>query len=375
MGYLIPNAKPWITPLEKQYVNDALDSGWLTSHGKFHKELEEELAEFIGVKHVALLSNGSVACFTLMSYLKKLHLNLTDCIVYVPDLTYVATLNGVISAGLTPILVDVDKETWNIDSELLSNRLFYTNEYMFAVDLYGNPCNLDNPNFHLHNDSIFYDSAECFGGKYISEAGKKVSVGALGAAATFSGYANKSITLSGEGGWISTNNEDIYQFTKDFGGVYQKGEQYHHVDVGWNFRLTNVQAAFGLAQLRRFGQIQAEKERVFGRYVEGFMNSHIGVQKVADNAHHSKWVFACLVKNKKKVQDLLNLGGIETRPFFKPLHTLPFTRGIQLITNAHTPFSSVSQKLYEHGLVLPSYSELRNEQIDLVVKIVLEADK
>lgn len=373
MGYLIPNAKPWITLLEKKYIREALDDGWLTSHGKFHKTLEEELAKFIRVKHVALLSNGSVACFALMSYVQKSNKNLGHCVVYVPDLTYVATLNGVISAGLSPVLVDVDKQTWNIDCTLLSNRLFYPNEYMFAVDLYGNPCRLDNPNFHLASENIFYDSAECFGGKYI-DTGKEIRVGSIGAAAAFSGYANKTITLGGEGGWISTNDEEIYHFVKDFSGVCQRGEQYNHFDVGWNLRLTNLQAAFGLAQLRRFEQIQNEKERVFGRYVKGFMNSHIGVQKVADNSYHSKWVFACLVKDKTKVVQHLKDNGVETRPFFKPLHTLSFTRGIPFITSSYTPFSSVSQRLYEHGLVLPSYPELEDSQIDLVVKLVLEAD-
>ena len=369
----IPNAKPWITDLEAYYVDNAIRTGWLTYHGKYHQQLEEELADFIGCKYVALVSNGTVACYTLMKYVEQ---TVGHCNVMVPDLTYVATLNAVLFTKLRPILVDVNPKTWNMDCSLLGDNVNkHFPDIVFAVDLYGNPSNYRylkefyNKRF---DDYALFDSAECFGGKYNTEE----KVGSIGLGAAFSGYANKTITFGGEGGFISTNNEGLNEFARGFRGLFQDKKPYEHSEPGFNFRLTNIQAAFGLAQLRRFNEIQAEKERVFSRYLSGFANTHVQTQQLQNmKSHHSKWVFACLVKNKKAVEQHLKDNGVETRPFFKPLHTLPFTRGINFMTRCYTPFSSVSQQLYDGGIVLPSYPELKNSQIDLIIKIILESDK
>lgn len=365
---LISVSKPWITKLEKKYVRDCLDSGFISFHSKYHQLLEEQLAEYVGSKYVSLMANGSVACYVLCKILE-----VEGTYIICPNLTYVATPNAIVHSGNIPLFIDCDKDTWNIDKQLLNK--INTEDFcdlevssLFYVDLFGNPNDIISlKNFCDKNKlELLGDCCESFGG---SNTEKKV--GGVGSCA-FSGYANKSITFGGEGGFISTDNQDVYEYAELIKGQYHEEEIYNHIGIGWNFRLTGIQAAFGLAQLHRIDDIQNEKERVYNEYIK-CLGGYVKTQKVEPSNKHSNWVFACLLPNQKtkvEVHNKLKENGIETRPFFKPMTLLKPYLHCKLITKSEFPFSSVSQQLYDSGIILPSYCELKNSQIKYISNII-----
>ena|SRR5579872_5902227 len=256
---MIPISKPVISPREIQYVTDAVSSGWVSSQGHYLEQFEQKFAEFCNVKHCISTANGTVAIHLA---LMVLDIGPGDEVI-VPDLTFAATANAVILAGAKPVIVDVCKDDWCIDPESVLKNITSKTKAIIPVHLYGHPCKMDElykiaQDYHL---KIIEDAAEAHGAEY---RGKRV--GGLGDCATFSFYGNKIIT-TGEGGCITTHSDSIAErarLLRDHG--MKKERRYWHTEVGYNYRITNLQAALGLAQLERINDFLADRKRILETY-------------------------------------------------------------------------------------------------------------
>jgi len=352
---MIPLSQPWITDLEKKYVNKALSSGWISSNGPFVNKFEEQFAEYIGVKHAISTNNGTSAC----------HVCLYACgvgpgdRVAVPAMTFVATANAVAYCGAEVVGIDIDPKTWNMCPTKLNevwngNRPF---SFIFQVHLYGN---VQSPDIVAGNGRVLIeDACEALGGAF---KGKKA--GTLGRAGAFSFFGNKTIS-TGEGGMVVTNDDVVAERARLFKGQGQTSRYYHEI-VGYNYRMTNIQAALGLAQLERINEILEEKRRVYERY-----ESQIGhlMQSREPWSTHSYWAVTAKVGNPEAVSSILVQNGIETRRTFYPLSSLPPYAGC--CPNG----AKESEALRETGLTLPSYPELSNREIDVICNLVESATR
>ncbi len=360
----LPVAQPDIGALEEQLVLEAVRSGWVSSIGHFVEEFERRLSELTGAAHVAAVSNGTVA----------LHLALVargigpGDEVIVPDFTFVATAAAVVHAGATPVLVDVEPNTWCIDPELVEAAITPRTRAIIPVHLYGHPADMTaiNEIAKRHRLFVLEDAAQAHGARW-----KGSLVGGLGDAASFSFYGNKLVT-TGEGGAISTNDAELDQrirFLRDHAMAPER--RYFHPEVGFNYRLTNLQAALGCAQLRRFDETLLVKERLLACY-----QASLGPELLTLNPRHPDavpvvWLVVGLLGERASTAELEDLGRrlrethrIDTRPFFVPLHQLPPYSSATL----HRRDASVATGLAERGLCLPSGSQLQPDDVARVAR-------
>lgn len=352
---MIPVSKPWLTELETRYVNEALSSGWISSNGPFIARFEEAFAAYIGTKHAISTNNGTAAC----------HAALYGCgvklgeRVAVPAMTFVATANAVTYCGAEVVGIDISPHDWNMCAMELGkawkgNRPF---QFLFMVHLYGNvqdPC-VTCACGGMEAVTIIEDACEALGG---SVRGKKA--GTLGKAAAFSFFGNKTIS-TGEGGMVTTNDDEVAEKVRLLKGQGQTSRYYHEI-VGHNYRMTNVQAALGLAQIERINDILAEKQRVYERY-----EAKIGhlMQKRELRSVPSYWAVTARVGRPEKVAAVLANNGIETRRTFYPLNVLPPYEGC-------CPHgANESDRLWNEALTLPSYAELSSREVDTICDLVL----
>lgn len=360
--YRIPVSKPWLTKLERDYLLDAYDSQWL-SRGYWCERFEKQFSEYLGVKHVLATSSGSVACHLAV---------LTSGIqpyqqLYVPNLTYVATGNASLTSCVPVLLGEVNNESWNLDVKFfLEKRIYNKVSGIFLVDLLGNPCNIEQ--WHAIAKKfglvLIQDSCESLGAE-VNYAGKNYMCGSLLVrSSVFSFYANKNIT-AGEGGAFCTNHDDVYEHACLLHGQYQHPtKRYYHEDVGYNYRMSNLNGAILCGQLERIDEILEEKERVYKEYQKYFKDSNVIMQRVDEYYRHSYWVIGVKLKNKTNIEQKLNEVGVETRPMFTPLNQLP---PYQLSYSF-----PVSEELYDDILILPSYCQLTNQEIKEISEIVIK---
>lgn len=353
---MIPVSKPWITNLEKKYANEAIDSGWISSTGRFIDRFETAFAEYIGVKHAISTNTGTAACHLA---LKASGLGTGDSVV-VPAVTFIATANAARYCGCDVLLADIDNDTWNIAPVPVKAKA------IFAVHLYGNTCDYEQLTrwCRAQNSVLVEDACEALGGKW-----RRKMTGSLGLAAAFSFYGNKTIS-TGEGGMVTTDSDDVAAWARRLRGQGQS-QRYFHVEVGYNYRMTNIQAALGLAQIERIEEILAEKSRVFYRYATKLRGAAIFAKQDPDN-NHSHWAITIRVpcgggsERRDALAQALAHEGVETRPAFIPLPLLP-------------PYKDDASKfpnaiaLGAEGITLPSYPELTNREIDLICEVVLRS--
>lgn len=351
----IPLYKTWITKKEKLYIKQAVESSWISSTGRYITDFEEAFAEYIGTKYAISTNNGTSACHLALLGARASNSSL----VIVPSTTFIATANSATYCGAKIKFIDIDPYSWNMDLEKLEqiDNSQEKNVILFWVHLYGNIEDMDRVKNICKKKNIVLveDACESLGGKW-----KNSKTGTFGETAAFSFYGNKTIT-TGEGGMVTTNNQDVAEKMKILRGQGQT-DRYYHQYVGYNYRMTNIQAAIGLAQLERIHEIIGEKERVYSRY----KNNLKGVVDFATEnelSTHSKWVVAIKTKNKDRIVFELNKKGIDTRPIFIPLNMLPPYKD----KKNNYPQSS---KLYENGLVLPSYPQLSNNEIDIICSTI-----
>lgn len=355
----IPVYQPHLTDIEKQYVNECLDSNWISSKGKFISLFEEHFAAFISTKHAATVSNGTVA---LHVALRALDIKEGDEVL-VPTLTYVASANAIKYCQATPVFVDSCPETWQMDPKDLVKKMTSRTKAVMPVHLYGHPCDMDAicAIAKQHNLLIIEDCAEAFGTFY-----RKKHVGNFGDIATFSFFGNKTISC-GEGGMVVTNCAEIDEKVRHLKGQgLAKGKEYVHDILGYNYRLTNMQAAIGLGQLQRAGELLQAKRKIADYYMKRLS---LPCQKEKEGTISSYWMCSFLAEDKEQKTEIrryLRENGVETRPFFTPVHLLPYFSGKE----GDFP---VAEALSESGFSLPSWPGLTEEQLEAVCSLVEDA--
>ncbi len=355
-------AEPLLQGNEIEYVTDCLKTGWISSLGKYVKDFEQGFADYCGMKYGIATSNGTVAIHLVAA---TLNLGPGDEVI-MPSLTYVATANGIQYTGATPVFVDSEPDTWNIDPDKVAQAITPHTKAIFAVHLYGHPANMD-PLQELaqaHNLLLLEDAAEAHGAYY---KGKRV--GSLGDASIFSFYGNKIIT-TGEGGLIITNNKVWAEraFFLENQGRYNS-DPYWHPEIAYNYRMTNIQAAIGVAQLEKIDEMLAIRQHNAAHYHKRLTEvPGLTLPPQAEWASNVYWMYSVLVDDqfgmsRDKIRDKLNQADIETRPFFYPVHTLPMYN-----TGQSLP---IAEDLAQRGLNLPSGATLTSEQIDYICDTLL----
>ncbi len=359
---MIPVAEPKLDGNELKYITDCVSSGWISSIGKYITKFEEEFSNFIGTKHGIATSNGTTA---LHLALVAFGIGEKDEVI-IPTLSFIATANCVAYTGAKPVFVDSEPNTWNIDPEKIKEKITDRTKAIIPVHLYGHPADMD-PIMDLADDHhllVIEDAAEAHGAAY---RGKKV--GRIGHVGCFSFYGNKIIT-TGEGGMITTNDEEFMEramMLRDH--AMSKEKRYWHPFIGYNYRMTNMQAAVGLAQIERINDFIEIKRRNAEKYNERLGGiSSITKPPEMEWALNVYWLYSILVDNIQRDDFTARLRKkeIDTRPFFYPMHTQP-------------PYASlrnerlkVAEAIAQKGVSLPSATTLREDQIDYICRIITE---
>jgi len=358
----IPVSEPTLLGNEEKYVLDCLQSNWISSLGKYTQNFEKAFASFCGVKHAIAVVNGTAA---LHVALLALGAGENDEII-VPTLTYVATANAVTYCGARPVFADCEFDTWNIDIGQIESLITQRTKGIIAVHLFGHPVDMD-PLLEIakkHRLFVLEDAAEAHGAVH---KGRKV--GTMGDAATFSFYGNKIIT-TGEGGMITTNSDVLAERIKLLKGQgVDPQRQYWHPVIGYNYRMTNIQAAIGLAQLERVEELierHRYNARLYSELLKELPSVVLPVEK--EWASHVYWVYGILLKNfyqsRNQVMEYLAKRGIETRPFFYPVHLMPpYHRKISL---------PVAETISAQGIILPSSANLLKGNIRQVCQELID---
>tara|TARA_R110002049_G_scaffold72490_2_gene187226 strand:- start:263941 stop:265146 length:1206 start_codon:yes stop_codon:yes gene_type:complete len=358
----IPVSMPDLSGNELKYVTDAIQSTWISSSGKYLDEFQEKFASLCGTDHSIAVCNGTIA---LHLALMGLDVRAGDEIL-VPSMTYIATANSCRYVGAEPVFVDVDPENWCIDPEKLEAAITPRTKGIIAVHLYGHPADMDAINHiaAIHGLWVVEDAAEAHFARY-----RDRPVGGLGRLATYSFYGNKTISC-GEGGAITTNDPQLALRLRTLRGQGMDPQRRYYFPVtGYNFRLTNVAAAILCAQVERQESIIAKRERVFGWYDDQLAEvDDIELQPKSSWAKTTPWLYCATVRrdspiSRDQLMADLDKRGIETRPFFIPLHTLPPFRERSMLRNESLP---ITDDLCSRGLNLPTYCQMTEETVTRV---------
>jgi perosamine synthetase len=355
---VIPVYKPWVGELEKSYVADAMESTWISSKGAYLERFEREFPEFIGAVHGVATCNGTVS---LHLALAALGLGPGDEVI-VPTFTYVASVNAITYTGATPVFVDSEPEYWNMDPALVEAKITPRTKAIEVVHLYGHPVDMD-PVLEVaaaHGIPVIEDAAEAHGAEY-----KGRRAGTLGLAASFSFFGNKIVTC-GEGGMLVTDDEAFAERCRHLRGQgVSPTRTYWHDVVGFNYRMTNIAAAIGCAQLQRVDEVIAKKREIAAWYRERLEDvEELEFQREAPWAHAVYWMVSITVKPavREALMAYLLEAGVETRPFFHPAHTLPMY--------PRDEGFPVAERLGASGINLPSYPQLTEDEVDEVCAAV-----
>lgn len=359
MAIKYPVYQPSLNGNEKKYVNECLESTWISSKGKFVNAFEKEFANYIGVDHAATVCNGTVA---LHLALEALGIGKGDEVI-VPTLTYIASVNAITYTGATPVFVDSFEDTWQIDTDDVRKKITTNTKAIMCVHVYGHPCDMDALLSLKQDYKLFLieDCAEAIGSKFNGQ-----HVGTFGDVATFSFYGNKTIT-TGEGGMVVTNDATLNDRIVHLKGQgLAKYREYWHDAVGYNYRMTNICAAIGLAQLEQIEIVLEKKRAIANWYRKGFLNTGFELHMESDNVTHSYWMCNILIPShidRDLLKQHLIENGIETRPMFYPVHTMP-------IYSKKYEKHEVAEKLARRGMNLPSYPDLSKMDIDFIISAI-----
>ncbi|BCS96482.1 aminotransferase DegT [Desulfoluna limicola] len=349
----IPISQPSITQKEISYVTDAIKSGWVSSLGKYIDIFEKKFAKYCGTKYALATSNCTTALhLTLVS----LGVESNDEVI-IPDFTFVATANAVKYTGAKPVIVDICEDTLCIDPQAVETAITSNTKAIIPVHMYGHPADMNEINriAKKYNLFVIEDAAEAHGAQ-VHDA----KVGGLSDVGVFSFYGNKVIT-SGEGGMITTNNENLYikmRHLRDH--AMSKEKRYWHTEVGFNYRMTNLQAALGVAQFERIDELLLKKKEIYEWYKEelnDLNNIKMNFQKM--NYLNIYWMICIEILGFTENQrdDLLmrlKNKGIDGRPFFYPLSDMPIYPTVD---------SPIAHKVFQRGINLPNYFDISKDQV------------
>ena len=359
MPSFIPVNEPILDGNEKKYLSECLESGWISSEGPFVKQFEEQFALKVGRKHAIAVTNGTAA---IDAAVEALGIGPGDEVI-MPTFTIISCVLQVVRSGAMPVFVDCDPLTWNMDVSQIESKITPRTKAIMAVHIYGLPVDMD-PVLDIcqrHGLKLIEDAAEMIGQTYYGR-----QCGSFGDISTFSFYPNKHIT-TGEGGMILTDDDALAEKCRELRNLcFKPGKRFVHEDLGWNLRMTNLQAAIGLAQLERLDEFVLKK-RTIGKCYQDLL-SHIDCIDLpvmaTDYAENIYWVFGLVLNpstlDAEKIMNNLASMGIGTRPFFFPLHKQPV---LQPLLNNDQAFP-VSERLAKQGFYLPSGLALTHEQIE-----------
>ena len=363
----IPVAAPVLDGREKEYVLECLSTSWISSNGRFIVEFEKAFADFCGVEHAVATNNGTTA---LHLALVSLGLKPGDEVI-VPTLTYIASANAVRYCGAIPVFVDNHVPTFNMDPDAIQAKITGRTKGILPVDLYGHPVDLDPILQIAEKNGLFVleDAAEAVGARY-----KGRRLGGHGTCATFSFFGNKIIT-TGEGGMVTTNDGELAARLRLFRGQGMDPQQrYWFSVIGYNYRMTNIAAAIGLAQLERVDLHLAKRKliaegynRRLTRYSDRFL-----LPTTEAWADHAYWMYTIILReslmiDRDQVMRDLDEAGIETRPVFWPMHVLPPYRDMTDEPFPRAEFCS------SRGISLPTHGLLTENDMDRVVDALAAA--
>ena len=360
MSVFIPVNEPILNGNEKKYLNECIDTGWISSEGPFVKRFEEEFAARVGRKHGIAVCNGTAA---LDAAVEALGIGEGDEVI-LPTFTIISCVLQIIRSGATPVLVDCDPYTWNMDISQIEDKITLKTKAIMVVHIYGIPVDM-NPVIEFCQRfglKLIEDTAELIGQTYYGK-----SCGSFGDISTVSFYPNKHIT-TGEGGMILTDDDDLAAKCRDLRNLcFKPGKRFIHEHLGWNFRMTNLQAALGVAQLERLDEF-IDKKRWIGRKYNELLEGLSGIQLPLTKTNFAEniyWVFGLVMEESiafdaQEAISRLEKMGVGCRPFFYPIHQQPVLLKMGLFKGETYP---VSEKLYKRGFYVPSGLALTNEQI------------
>ena len=365
----IPVNVPKVFKEEKIFVKDCLDTNWISSEGSYVKKFESEFANYNNRKFGIAVSSGTAA---LEIALKAFNLKTKDEVI-IPTFSIISTALCVIKLGLKPILVDSDLSDWNMLVNQVLKKINKKTKAIIITHIYGFPVDMSRilRIAKKKNIKIIEDSAEMIGQKY-----KNRMCGSFGDASTFSFYANKHIT-TGEGGMILTNDKKFYKKCMSLRNLCfgLKTNRFDHDDIGWNYRLTNVQAAIGCGQLKNISWIINRKREIGKRYTKLLKkNTKIYIQPLNNNfSKNIYWVFGILIKPNTKIKrnyvmEKLLQNKIQTRPFFYPMHKQAIFKKMKIF-NKNEKYPN-SEYLCKNGFYLPSGVGIKNFEIDYICRIL-----
>ena len=359
----IPIYEPEITKQDINLINDAASSGWVSSLGKYINEFEKEFAKYCGTKYALTTANGTVA---LHLVLESYGIGKGDEVI-IPDLTFIATANAVSYTGAIPIPVDIDKNSLCINPKKIEETINNRTKAIIPVHLYGHPAAMVEINkiAGKYNLIVIEDAAEAHGAQIGTQ-----KVGSFGDGAIFSFYGNKIIT-TGEGGMVTTNDKSLYDKAKELRDhAMSKEKRYWHTRIGYNYRMTNLQAALGLAQLSRIDNIIKRKNQIFKLYKEYLEPiEELEVNYTNPDYKNVYWMICVNYRNwDENSRDhfivKLKEQGIDTRPYFYPISDMPMYK------NNAVEYTSVCHDIYKQGVNLPSSVHLDKSQVKFICEKV-----
>ncbi|HAR62784.1 MAG TPA: aminotransferase DegT [Candidatus Margulisbacteria bacterium] len=364
MTDFIPVNDPLLDGNEKKYLNECIETGWISSEGPFVSQFEEKFAARIGRKYGVAVCNGSAAIDVAVA---ALEIGSGDEVI-LPTFTIISCVAAIVRAGATPVLVDSDPVTWNMDVTQIEAKITSRTKAIMVVHIYGLPVDLD-PVLAIadkYNLKIIEDAAQMHGQTY-----KGKPCGSFGDISTFSFYPNKHIT-TGEGGMVLTDDARLAERCRSLRNLcFQSKKRFVHEELGWNYRMSNLQAALGLAQLERLEQFIEKKRRMGIRYTSMLGNIAdlqlpVSCTDYADNIY---WVFGVVINpdiDMNADQAIKKLAGknIGARPFFFPMHEQPVFHKCKLFVDEKYP---VAESLSKKGFYIPSGVALSDKQIEIVV--------
>jgi len=361
MREFIPVNQPLLDGNEKKYLLECIESGWISSEGPFIREFEQKFAARVNRKHAIAVSNGTAA---IDAAVDALGIGPGDEVI-MPTFTIISCITQIIRCGAKPVLVDSDPNTWNMAASQIEEKITARTKAIMIVHIYGLPADID-PILDIakkYKLKVIEDAAEMHGQTY-----KNKPCGSFGDISTFSFYPNKHIT-TGEGGMIVTDDDELAEICRSLRNLcFQSEKRFVHERLGWNLRMTNLQAALGLAQLERLDEFVSKKRTMGAEYSKHLHNLPNVQQPLAQTkyANNIYWVYGLVLNENSQLNAVeamkkLAQAGVGTRPFFYPMHQQPVLKRLGLFDKECYP---IAERLYCQGFYIPSGLGLNKDQIE-----------
>lgn len=369
MSKFIPVFEPLLDGNEKKYLNECIDTGWLGSNGPFVKKLENDFSLFIGQKYASCVTNGSAALDLAIRAMKSVYDWEDNSEIIIPSFNIISAAQSCIYNNLKPVFVDAENLTWNIDVNKIEEVISPKTKAIVVVHIYGLPSDM-NPIIETakkYNLKIIEDAAQAHGQTYFNK-----KCGSFADISTFSFFSNKHVS-SGEGGIVLTSSKELIDKVNYYKNLCFTKDKFVHNDLGWNMRMSNLQAAVACAQLEKIDTTIQIKRKIGNFYQEHLKGipAKLSVDKTNYALNHY-WIFGIVLNNDvkidaKTIREMLFVRNIETRPFFFPLHKQPVFQKMGIIDSKSRP---VSEQLYEKGFYIPTGLNLTEDNLEYIVNSI-----